>query len=301
MRLKNKMGISLSFSAIIGLIIVLTLPKPAVNNIDEKAFWVKKTFGTPAEVVVGGDSRAFRGINTELISELGDISAKNLGYSSAGLSPEYLDFLESNVDTTGTKRLIIIAITPHSLTPKAFINEQLLDYQLTSEFDRFVFKYFKPVLRLIPSYNAAELKRYFFNNNEKIILEQDFTESGWVGTSRIPSDSTLALDSYQRVFINNQVLDENIKLMILKCQEIINKGYKILAFRPPTSVQMRNMEDSLSGFNEIAIKERLVKAGVRWLELDNSDFTTYDGSHLEKASANKLSQRIWKEVNTQFE
>ncbi len=75
----------------------------------------------------------------------------------------------------------------------------------------------------------------------------------------------------------------------------------IIAFRPPSSIAMRNLEDSISGFDEEYIKRELEDMGVQWLDFREGDFNSYDGSHLHFESAKKLSILLRIEVSKLFE
>ena len=50
------------------------------------------------------------------------------------------------------------------------------------------------------------------------------------------------------------------------------------------------LEDSISGFNESDVRKRFEEVGGKWQELNNGDFESYDGSHLDYNSAEKLSK-----------
>ena len=71
-----------------------------------------------------------------------------------------------------------------------------------------------------------------------------------------------------------------------------SKGIKIILFRPTTTRAMNQLEDSLSGFNENDFKKNAIQNGAIWIEFKNSDFSSYDGSHLKENSARKLSRMI---------
>ena len=60
---------------------------------------------------------------------------------------------------------------------------------------------------------------------------------------------------------------------------------------------MEILEDSISGFEENFIKNELTKHSVIWLDFINVQFVSYDGSHLTKSSARKLSRHIGKKIN----
>jgi hypothetical protein len=56
------------------------------------------------------------------------------------------------------------------------------------------------------------------------------------------------------------------------------------------------MEDSVSGFDESAIREIILSSGGNYLEIPPEDYFSYDGSHLSSASARKLSEVLGHEL-----
>jgi hypothetical protein len=60
------------------------------------------------------------------------------------------------------------------------------------------------------------------------------------------------------------------------------------------------LEDSLSGFKENIIKSRIINNGGRWLDIEESLYSTYDGSHLDGESARLFSVHIAKKIKTQL-
>ena len=70
------------------------------------------------------------------------------------------------------------------------------------------------------------------------------------------------------------------------------ENIKVIGFRPPSTIQMRSLEDSLSGYNETSIKSLFEAHGGHWLIIEDADYETYDGSHLRPAEARRLSKKI---------
>ena len=74
------------------------------------------------------------------------------------------------------------------------------------------------------------------------------------------------------------------------------QGIYVLAFRPPTTFSMVHLENNVGLYDENYIKKGIEKSGGQWIDLELSDFKTYDGSHLTINSAQKLSQLIGEEI-----
>ena len=57
----------------------------------------------------------------------------------------------------------------------------------------------------------------------------------------------------------------------------------------------------MSGFNENIIKSKIISSGGYWLNVQDSLYSTYDGSHLDGESARLLSVNIAKKIKSQLE
>ena len=51
-------------------------------------------------------------------------------------------------------------------------------------------------------------------------------------------------------------------------------------------------------YNENEISEGIIKAGGHLIKLQNGNYKTYDGSHTDRPSAEKLSLRIAREIQS---
>ena len=81
-------------------------------------------------------------------------------------------------------------------------------------------------------------------------------------------------------------------LTINKLKQLVLSGINVIAFRVPTTEQMEILEDSISGYDENFVKNSLIQHSITYLDFQNSDFSSYDGSHLNEKSARKLSEQI---------
>lgn len=278
---------------------VLKLFLPEMKNNKEliSAFWSNKTHSASEfNVIACGDSRVYRGISGDVVAPLNkQFKFINLGYSSAGLSEDYFDFVVSKFDSNSKNNFLLVGITPHSLTKEAFKNEELTSYQQTSKFAIFRHKKLSPILKYFAPYKPKELA-----NTSPPNYLQTFEKNGWVASDKISPDSTLAIKSYQKTFSNYQADNELAHSMIDKLTQIANTGIIVIAFRPPTTSKMSQLEDSISGINMERIKRQLEKNGIKWLDFNNSDFVSYDGSHLNETSARKLSLAIGHQIKETY-
>lgn len=271
----------------IGLI-KLFLPDPKQNKEESESFWSNKTHAPSTyDIVACGDSRIYRGISDDIIlTSKEKLSFLNLGYSSAGLSKDYLKFALSKFDSEANPKVLVVGITPHALTREAFNNYKLNFCLKFNDFEKFRFKFLSKYLKHIVPYKFQELINY----KEKNYLQR-YDKSGWVASNKLIQDSTFALKSYQNTFSKYQVISDDVISFTKNLNDISRSGIQVIAFRPPSTNQMVLLEDSISGFRESLIRDYL-DSSVLWLDFKNSDFKSYDGSHLNENSARKLSKLI---------
>ena len=283
-------------SVTIALIILIKLvqTEPLINKEKTESFWSIKTHTKEKfDIIACGDSRVYRGISSDLLSEIGFKSSFiNLGYSSAGLSDRYLDFVVSKFNPKAINKTLILGISPHSLTHEAKKNEDLNSYLELSKFDKYRYEYLSPFLQYFSPYSPMN----FVMGKRKNYLEEFHTD-GWVASNKAFPDSAFALPGYRKTFSKYQVLKEDMTSTIQKLKKIATSGITVIAFRIPTSEQMEILEDSLSGFDESLMKMELKNHNICWLDFSNTQFISYDGSHLTENSARKLSRAIGREIN----
>ena len=68
----------------------------------------------------------------------------------------------------------------------------------------------------------------------------------------------------------------------------------------PVYSKLKILEDSLSGFDDDIVKTKIINNGGKWLDIDESRYSTYDGSHLDGASARLFSVHIAKKIKAQL-
>ena len=271
----------------------LFFPAPVKNSEMRNEFWLKKTHPTRKyDYVIGGDSRTYRGFSTgDFEKELDqDITAMNFGYASIGFSKEYLRFL---LDQTKENGNVILGITPHSLTKEASKNEEFHQYRDVGWFEKWKGLNLSAYTKYFAPYKADEMRDILTGKvSEDQYNETFYPNKGWTKSSRIPEDTLVALDIYERIF-NQYQIDTTIQNELF---EHVNKwtrmGYTFYAFRFPTLTSMINLENRLSGFDEAYFIQEFEGAGGHWISIDPVGYHTYDGSHLHYTSAIKLAKEV---------
>jgi hypothetical protein len=266
-------------------------PDSVTNATQERWFWTWKTHSErKCDVVIVGDSRIYRGLSPDSMREvLPGYRIINFGYSSGSLSPLMLAEAEKRLDVRG-RRTIILGITPNAMTPKASKDEHYLQEKNRAMSEIVENLYIIPLMHFLEPTTPIRLFRE--TEREKTENREEFYENGWVATRKEPLDPAEAIASYANAFTDNRVSTHLIENVIVQTGKWVREGIRVYAFRPPTTPEMRELESLLSGFDEKDFLDRLGKAGGIWIPVSLQEYRSYDGSHLDKENAKRLSVRI---------
>ena len=259
-------------------------------------FWIEKTHGVGAQkfdVLICGDSRVYRGVSSRVIAEkLTDYSVFNLSYSSGSYSDFMLDYIEKHLNKGAKQPILILGITPYSLTAKAAMDEHIRTELGRKKEEILEYRYFKSVKN---HFEALNLNTIMFKTREapaaKYYQKYNYDE-GWVASYKNPADPKAALTEYTRDFLNNKVSHELTTGLLHRISKWTDKGFRVYGFRPPSTTEMVALETKLSGFNESDFVKEFERSGGKWINLDTKEYRSYDGSHLDENSAIKLSNTL---------
>ncbi|MBK9193204.1 MAG: hypothetical protein IPM77_17830 [Crocinitomicaceae bacterium] len=142
------------------------------------------------------------------------------------------------------------------------------------------------------------MSELFLSEEVSVEYKESFESGGWVKSDKFPADSTEALNSYREVFDGNRVNDTLVSYLHQQVEKWTGNGIRVFGFRPPVTKAMKNLEDSISGFSETEIKLNFENAGGTWIDFNDADYISYDGSHLTSESAIKFSADLGKKVKS---
>ena len=292
------------------LLSVLALPLPEfflpstmtydeIERIDRERFWAVKTHRNDLyDMVLLGDSRTYRGVSPQAMQELlPQLRILNFGYSSLGLTTELVDEAIKKIDTASAKKILVIGVTPYSLTKKAAMNEHFLQEKNRKREDLWQRRYINPLYLKWQQWMHPEIsaqKSPAINGTP--IYHQEFYDNGWVGSRTEPENTKIALKIYREEFKNNQVEPGTINQLAHKTKELVGQGIEVFAYRVPCAIELKQLEDEVSGFAEESFIKQFIEAGGKWITLPDQSFHSYDGSHLTKESAIEMSKLLAKKI-----
>lgn len=281
----------ISFIFIAIAIIISPHKEDYKNRFD--SFWISKTFSKPNyDCIIIGDSRVYRGLSPNAIEDIiPDFRVLNFAYSSGRINSFIMNQAEQKLRANSKNKIIIIGITPNALTAHTNENEQLIELIKTPREERYEALYFHNFLKYFAPIKIQDFKKNKSESN-KIQYIEDFHDNGWVASNKIPEDTTEAFSSYKKWFQEAEISNKNINSIYNFTKKWTNDNTMVFAFRIPTSQTMKTMEDSILNFDEKEFIDNFKKSGGIWLNINNNKYHSYDGSHLNKKSAIRLSKEV---------
>ncbi|MEO5376960.1 MAG: hypothetical protein H7832_04140 [Magnetococcus sp. DMHC-6] len=260
-------------------------------------FWTDKISALPSyDILFLGDSRTLCGIDPiQIEKQLPGVQALNFAFSGGGLNPELYQLAQEKIRPGPGNRMVVLGITPQSLTKHALDNHHYHDLQKKQEW------WWMRTLHLYGLHGIFEpFKLPLLVNTLKLMLSgkevpksfQEFHPGGWLALWAIPPQPGRNIAIYDQKFVNNPILPELEEALFAQTKEWHKKGWQIISFRPPAEPDLIHLEMVKSHFNEQKFIQKFQEAGGVWLNFTSGTYHTYDGDHLEKKSAIQFSQDL---------
>lgn len=267
------------------------------SGIPAEQFWIQKAqWKQNADIVLAGDSRIYRGLSPERMQQiLPKCCIKNFGFSVARFTPDYLKAIEAVLIPTSQTPVIVLGISPLSLTFGRNMINGFRDAKEKSRWEQFLWNYFGILLNWIKPITKEELAPYLSSYTIEKYYRR-YEPNGWVASSLTPENPTLKLDHYRTLFRDNPVSPKLTNHLLQTVSRWKKQGIKIYAFRPPTTLLMVQLENEISGFQEKTFIRQFSEAGGTWISIEPEGWNSYDGSHLSEQAALRLSEQIAHEI-----
>lgn len=273
------------------LILVAALFRQSdVSGMNPREYWnAKLNWQANADVIIAGDSRVNNAVSPAAMKKiLPGRHILNYAFSAVGYSADYFDAIERVLNPASPHKTIILGISPRSLTPSSLEKNGFFELKATKKSNRTLqtisqwLYYVEPLsdkdLNLIPLARHPEYKYLVC-----------YHPDGWEATEQIPPHPVAPLEEYQRFFHQNRVTEQIIDQLLTRIKKWSDNGVRVYCFRPPTTAPVVVVEDNVSGFDVDNFKAQVARCGGVWIDLDQSAYQTYDGSHLQYNSARQFS------------
>lgn len=259
---------------------------------DARLFFVRKLRTGRQEIVVYGDSRTYQGVVPEILTNVLSRSCMNYGFSAGGINHEMMAFLDEHVQRSSSwPGVVVLGLTPLSLSDRARRNEQY--HELTSAV---AFSKASPTVAgdagpfsALPFRNLLDKWVACADRDEENI---EYSPLGWRGSPlgedwRKRRDHTLK--GYRSRFRTATVTEVSVNELMNWLARWRDRGVSVFLFRVPSCREMIELENEVSGFDEMSLRKRAESAGAIWLELDQCKYECRDGTHLSAAGARAMT------------
>jgi len=264
------------------------------EEIKKHRHWIAKTRSTETyPIVFGGDSRVFRGLSPDHFSaEFDGIKSLNYAYWANGYGKNYLQGIEEKVDSSSEFRMIVLGLTPHSLTRKTARSEHYQWEKKRSREHVLQSLYLSKLQEIFAPYQAIDLTERISGKSKPNNYRITYHSNGWVESYWIKPDTSHSARFYKDLFTDDLVSQDVIDGLLEFVSRWRSEGIHVFAYRPPTSHTIRGYEHERGGFVESDFVKQFTDAGGIWIPVSPDDYQTFDGSHLEHQSAIRLSQDL---------
>ncbi len=244
-------------------------------------------------MIILGNSQIREGVSPEEIERyLPECKVVNWGFSKSGLNPVMFDAAEKKLTKQNLCPIIVMGVSASTLTRSSLGNRQYLQ-ELNRPWDERVkrlyltplISFFQPVFLFSISgdmQNAYSTVKYY--------------DSGFIYTIVNNFDEYRAMKQYgkqikkrsEKTICSEKIIDS----LIQRTKIWTEKGYTVIAYRPPMPRKWWKLEDKYMGYNEKAIRSRFEKAGGFWINVNPDEWKTHDGTHLCGKEAVRFSRRL---------
>lgn len=291
--LQDKTVRTFAIAAVLIAVLGAARPKqPGISGLPEELFWMRKMqWRQQFDVVVAGDSRVYRDVAPNAMSRaLPGLRIANYGFSGGGYAPEFLDATRRLLDPKCKKPIIVLGLTPHSLTGKAEAKNGFLDNGNMDPFAKLALLRLPGPFLFLSRYSQEESKMLFVRHAPPVVYYSEFREDGWVRSAKKPESRQEAIPQYRIMFAEGNSVSEHIVSRVMRrIRKWTAQGIAVYALRMPASPEMMKLENEMSGYRERDIAARVAKAGGMWLTFDYAEYHSYDGSHLTGEAAEAFS------------
>jgi len=291
----------IAITSVVALVIIATTAvrrgpsDPDLPNLSQ--FWANKmSWRSAADCVIAGDSSAGQGIVPATLSEqLGGVRVLNFAFDSGGYSEEYLLAIDEVLDHSSPSPIILLALTPYSLTPGAIrLNE--FEHQRHLAASPLTVALASSLDRLQPMQIDRVREELTGRRTQGPAQDRIWHPDGWVQVKRDAGNERMYERHYHESFVDNRVSADIVRNVARHVADWSRRGVSVAAFRAPAAAPIRAIEDACSGFDESTIRDLLVNAGAQWIEPDGQPYVTYDGRHLGGREAMRLTADLGMQI-----
>jgi len=265
----------------------LAVFRPATGESEDvrPGYWISKlqADGGGYDVVIAGDSRAYRGIDPSLLPG----RALNFGFSGAALDETYLHTAVQKLRAGGT---LVVAVSPHSLSARAREANAFEALRMRHSADLALTRLASPAYAWTRPYTMSQLAALVRGRVSMLAPAsplETFHEGGFVASARRPVNSAPAIARlYGEMLADHPVGEQEIMDLTFILTGYLAERHRVVVLRLPVSSDVEAAERLDTSW----LRQQIVGTGLEWFDCPPGE--TYDGSHLTADSARKISEAL---------
>ena len=258
-------------------------------------FWARKlAWKHELDLVFAGDSRVVFAIAPEVARERGlGPRVGNFGFLGGGFDADYLEAVERTLDPASPDPTVVLGFSPRSIVPTlTWVNEftEARDMGLS---DRLTERYFAEKLWDYRRLDLEGVDEWLHPAPSFQEVVYDFRNDGWIETT-VVDPARLGRQDRMRP-ITEQVAPyprTMIDAVMSSVRRWTEAGIAVYGFRTPVPEERARNEDELYRFDEAGLVQEFEAAGGHWVVLPDEDYTYWDTSHMDAASARAFTSRL---------
>lgn len=265
----------------------------------EKKFWRSKIIPKQKyDMVFVGDSRTLCGIDPAVFDKNVGNKSFNGAFTGGSINHVILEHVDKKlIKTSGVRRAVILGITPMTMSNQSRVNGHFTGLLKSIKEQE---SGWSEVLGIIfGDIRTKDIKELF----KKRKPDKIYHSNGWLEKiSEIkPKARRSNLNGYKIYFNDIFFSEESMQEILHWTKQWKKQGITVFAFRLPTMAEMEKLEDEFGKCDFALFKKRLENDGGVWLDVDqSSQYSSYDGSHLERHEAVRLSKDLAVKINKYF-
>lgn len=276
---------SLGWALVLGGALAVLRPATGESEDVRPGYWIEKLRAPERtfDVVIVGDSRAYRGIDPSLMPG----RALNFGFSGAALDSYYLHAGVQKLRRGGT---LVVAVSPHSLSARAAEANDFRGLTMRHRADLELTRLASPGFAWTRPYTMAQLLRLARGRVSLLAPAspfESFGQDGFVASSRPAVDSAPATAKiYEQMLRDHPIGPLETLTLEGDLTWYLVKGYRVVVLRLPVSPDVKQAEN----MDTSKFKQGILDSGIEWFDCPPGE--TYDGSHLTAESARQISAAL---------
>lgn len=285
-------------TVLVSILVFVTRDKQDFEHIRNRRYWIEKAQSKKKYTLLfAGDSRVFRGISPDDFEKaLKGYKGYNLGFSSNGYSIEYMDEIERRLDCSVSKPIVVLGITAYGFTEKGFRSDHFKAERMRPREDVIQYMYLTSVNEYFARVSPLTLIRRMFNKPKPKNFQITYHYNGWMESYWIQPDTMNAYPVYQTIFNGNICKRDYIEVLLDRVNKWTEEGILVFGFRPPATHYLLQLEEQMGEFDARGFESEFQNAGGIWLTFPANKYNTFDGCHLDNASARKLSYDMGEKI-----